>query len=289
MAEIADRRPDMRGGWAVAVWLGKVAVIAFVMIAGSVILAGLAPPAPVATVVDTGPLSGLQAMLAINLAVSVVLCLFAARARVTGWHLAALVFVALFGLQNFMMILDGMWFNNTLKLTLLQYAGWGLQSAVIAAAAGLAALLMFRTQQPAEQRFPKRVAWRLSVLTLVYVILYFGAGTWAWQHPVLQTYYAHMQISFGPTVAFQFVRGLLWAFMALFLVTGLRGSLASRALVMATLFGVVTAIQLLYPNPIMPWDVRQVHLVEVGVSEMIYGILATVILLAGTARKNELA
>jgi len=89
-------------------------------------------------------------------------------------------------------------------------------------------------------------------------------------------------------VAFQIFRGTLWALISLYIVTRIDGSLACRAGIMAVLFAALTAPQLLYPNPLVPWAVRQVHLVEVGSSEFVYGILATLILLAGAAR-NRLA
>lgn len=278
---MTDQRSPGQG---IAQWLGKAVLLAVIMGFGSTILWRVLPPMTPPGVAS-GPLTALQALIVVNLIVAAALSLLAAQSRQRGWRLAVLVGVALFGLQTFMMILDGLWFNNTLQMSPLEYLSWALHDGTIAAATGLAAMLLFRSAPEAEARFPKRFVWRIALLTLVYVVLYFGAGAWAWQHQALQTYYAHMQISFGPTVAFQFFRGLLWALIAFFLATGLRGSLLRRAAVMALLFAVLTTAQMLYPNPVMPWQVRQVHLIEVGVSEMIYGILATFILLAGSARR----
>ena len=44
-------------------------------------------------------------------------------------------------------------------------------------------------------------------------------------------------------------------------------------------FSVLMALPLLYPNPLMPWPVRQVHLIEVGVSNFLFGVLAALIML----------
>ena len=42
--------------------------------------------------------------------------------------------------------------------------------------------------------------------------------------------------------------------------------------------------QLLYPNPVMPWAVRSMHMIEVGTSNLVFGALAALILLAGAQR-----
>jgi hypothetical protein len=150
---------------------------------------------------------------------------------------------------------------------------------------GLVGSLVFHPAAETARAVPARIFWRIVALMTVYVFLYFGAGTWAWQHDVLRHYYAHMQISFGPTVALQFARGFLWAVIALFVACRIKGSLMSRVFVMAVLFGVLTAMQLLGPNPVMPWAIRQIHMVEIGVSEILYGAIAPLVLLAGAARR----
>jgi hypothetical protein len=46
--------------------------------------------------------------------------------------------------------------------------------------------------------------------------------------------------------------------------------------------------ELLLPNPIMPWPVRSVHMVEVGVSNFLFGAITALLLQLG-ARTAELA
>jgi hypothetical protein len=117
-------------------------------------------------------------------------------------------------------------------------------------------------------------------------VLYYTAGYFiAWQSEAVRAFYSNgVHIELAPTVAFQVFRGTLWALISLYIVTRIEGSIACRAGIMAVLFAALTAPQLLYPNPLVPWTVRQVHLVEVGSSEFVYGIVATLILLGGAAR-----
>lgn len=272
------------GGPAVSLWTLKAAALWLTLIIASVAASQLGfrgTPVPL----QAGPLSGLQALLVVNGATAVALSLLAQRAHVAGWRLAVLIFVALYGIQSFMMIIDGLWFNDTLGMSIAAYAAWGLNSAIIAAVAGVVAALLFRHAPEAVAAVPSGIFWRLVALTVVYVFLYFGAGSWAWQHEVLRNYYANMHVSFGPLLALQFVRGFLWAVISLFVVARIRGTLWSRVLVMTVLFGILTTAQLLCPNPVMPWAIRQIHMVEVGVSEALYAAIAVFVLLTGAARR----
>jgi hypothetical protein len=61
----------------------------------------------------------------------------------------------------------------------------------------------------------------------------------------------------------------------------LTGGVWRRALLTGAAFSVLMALPLLYPNPLMPWPVRQVHLVEVGVSNFLFGIVVSLLLLWG--------
>jgi hypothetical protein len=263
-------------------WTIKAAALWLTLIIASVAVTGFrGAPVPL----QEAPLSSLQALIVVNAAIAAALTLLAQRAPMAGWRLAALIFVALYGLQSVMMIIDGLWFNDTLRMSMAAYVAWGSCDAIVAAVAGVVTALLFRRAPAAAAAVPSGIFWRLVALTVVYVFLYFSAGAWAWQHEVLRNYYANMHVSLGPLMALQFVRGFLWALISLFVVARIKGTLMSRALVMAILFGVLTVAQMLYPNPVMPWAIRQIHMVEVGVSEALYGAIAAFVLLAGAARR----
>ena len=239
------------------------------------------PPVPP----QDGPLSIVQSVLLVDGAIAIVLAMVAAEARVRGVGLAFLLFVALFCLQCGMMVIEALWFNNSVQMPLELMAGWVTQGLVVSAAVGATGALLFHPVPSNAAAVPSNIFWRIVWLSAIYVFLYFTAGSIAWQSEALRSYYANMHVSLGPLFALQFVRGFLWAIISLFIVTRLNGSLTRRAATMALLFGVLTAGQLLLPNAMMPWAVRHVHLIEVGTSETIYGIVATLVLLVGAARK----
>jgi ABC-type Co2+ transport system permease subunit len=72
----------------------------------------------------------------------------------------------------------------------------------------------------------------------------------------------------------------------LLLVRALRGSLWEKAALLGLALSVIMDLQLLFPNPVMPWPVRSVHMVEVGVSNFVFGVLAAAIVLSGARARS---
>jgi hypothetical protein len=75
----------------------------------------------------------------------------------------------------------------------------------------------------------------------------------------------------------QAVRALLWAAIAVPVIKMMRGAWWETGLAVALLFAVMTS-QLLLPNPLMPAEVRMVHLVETATSNFLFGWLVVLIL-----------
>jgi len=129
-------------------------------------------------------------------------------------------------------------------------------------------------------------SWKLAVIALAYLILYFTFGYFiAWQNPAVREYYggtdpgsffAQMSIVLRDTpwlVPFQILRAMLWIVVALPVIRMMKGSWPETALVIALLFSVVMNSQLLLPNPYMPDAVRMAHLIETASSNFIFGFL----------------
>ena len=101
----------------------------------------------------------------------------------------------------------------------------------------------------------------------------------------VRAFYANIgDISLPYLLTVQFVRGLMWAGIVLLLVRALRGGVWLKASLSGLALSVIMDLQLLYPNPVMPWPVRSVHMVEVGISNFVFGALAVLILTARRAR-----
>ncbi|MCI0351210.1 MAG: hypothetical protein L0Z53_17440 [Acidobacteriales bacterium] len=72
-------------------------------------------------------------------------------------------------------------------------------------------------------------------------------------------------------IAFQVLRGVLWAAIAFPIVRLVKGSRWQVGLAVALLFSVVVSDKLLLANPYMPESVRMTHLVEVASSNFLFG------------------
>ena len=128
-------------------------------------------------------------------------------------------------------------------------------------------------------------AWKLAVIAVVYVILYFTFGYFiAWRHAGVAEYYggvdpgsflAQMRTVLRDTpwlVPFQIVRAICWVALALPIIRMLKGQWPETALSIGLLFSVETNAPLLLPNPYMPEPVRMAHLVETASSNFIFGV-----------------
>jgi len=215
------------------------------------------------------------------------IALLAQRTRLRGVRLALLVFLAFYGATTVMMVLEELYFNASLHMTTAQIFGLAGQFGIEALLVAGAAALLFRPAGGEAAPLPSRLTGRVMLLAGLYVLLYYAAGEYiAWQSASLRAFYQNgAHIEPVSVLALQVLRGLLWALLSLYVVSRLRGSLWSRAVVMAILLAAFTDAQLLFPNPFVPWAVRSVHLIEVGVSEFVYGLVATLVLLGGAARR----
>ena len=208
------------------------------------------------------------------------------RSRWTGWRLIAAVFFVFYGVTTFMPQIESAVFLTRLPPGMLPRLF--LMGALIAAPFSVLAVLIlgkrkaetidiernFRLVMPAREW-----AWKLAVIAIVYVALYFTFGYFvAWRNPAVREYYggidpgsfvAQMGTVLRNTpwlVPFQILRAMCWVALALPVIRMMRGQLPETALAIGLLFAVVMNAQLLLPNPYMPEPVRMAHLVETATS-----------------------
>ncbi len=270
-------------------WLLKTAALWLVLVVVGGIAYKLVPVSLPPPPVHDGPFDTQQAVLVVNGLTALAVSLLAARARVKGLPMFGLLFGAQFLIGTAVMQLDALYFNAYVALPLSNgtLGRLAIQAAITAFAVAAVGALIFRPASEQHTPLPANLLGRVALAGLAYVVLYYTAGALiAWQSEAVRAHYgegAHFQPL--QMLLFEYVRGILWSLAALFVVVRLRGALASRSLVMAVLFVVLTDASMLYPNAAMGWDVRQTHLIEVGTSEFVYGIIVTFILLAGAARR----
>jgi hypothetical protein len=213
------------------------------------------------------------------------------RSRWTGWRLAAAAFFIFYGVTTFMPQIESAVFLTRLPPGTLPRLF--LMGVLIAVPFSVLAVLILGkrkagvvdTQPNSRLVMPaSEWAWKLVVIAVVYVILYFTFGYFiAWRHPGVAEYYggvdpgsflAQMRIVLRNTpwlVPFQILRALCWVALALPAIRMLKGKWPETALAIGLLFAVVMNAPLLLPNPYMPESVRMAHLVETASSNLIFG------------------
>ena len=211
------------------------------------------------------------------------------RSRWTGWLLVAAVFFVFYGVMTLMPQSDSIVFLTRLPAGTLPKLF--LMGALIAAPFSVLAVVILgkrkssvTVRQDSQQRMPaSEWAWKLALIALVYVCLYFTFGYYiAWRNPAVPTYYggvdegtfwANMGTVARKTpwlIPFQALRAICWAALALLVIRMQKGRRLEVALAIGLLFAVMTA-PLLLPNPYMPDAVRMAHLVETASSNFIFG------------------
>ena len=240
---------------------------------------------------------------------TVVLAWLILRSRWGGWLLIATIFVVFYGVMTVMGQMESAVFITQLPPGMLPRLF--LMGLLIAAPFSvLAVFILGKHRRPAvdvesKQRWirpSKEWTWRVAVLAIVYVVLYFTFGHFiAWQSPAVREYYGggdaggffvQMRSTLGARpwlLPFQILRGLMWILLALPAIRMLRGQKWETALAVGLLFSVVMNAQLLLPNPFMPEEVRMMHLVETATSNFIFGGLVGRMLSATGGEAVELA
>lgn len=232
----------------------------------------------------------LFALLAVSFLNSVVIAYIVSRSRWTGWKLALTFCFLLFGVITLMPQIETAVFV-TLPQGLLSRLF--LAGAVFAAIFAPLAVLILGKRRPQSTghedttRLQFSVTgwiWRLVLIAVAYVIIYFSFGYFiAWRNPAVRAYYGGTDpgtflaqmlsvIRDSPWLpALQAGRAMLWTALAIPVIRMMKGHWWHAGLAVALLFGVVMNTQLLLPNPLMPTEVRMTHLLETATSNFLFG------------------
>jgi hypothetical protein len=233
------------------------------------------------------------ALLAVRFLNTIVLTHIILRSRWAGWRLIATVFFVFYGVMTLMSQIESAVFVTRLPPGMLPRLF--LMGALIAAPFSVLAVLILgkrkadtvNTEPNARLFMPKSEwAWKLAVIALAYLVLYFTFGYFiAWRSPAVREYYggideggfvAQMGTVIRNTswlIPLQILRAMFWAVIALPVIRMMKGRWQETALALGLLFAVVMNAQLLLPNPYMPEAVRIMHLIETASSNFIFGWL----------------
>jgi hypothetical protein len=239
-----------------------------------------------------------SALLFISILNTTVIGYILSRSRYAGWNLVLATFVVFYGAMTVMPQIETAFFVNlpTGMLSRLFLSG-----AVFALVFSLLAVLVLGKTK-AETYSNKNHSllhmpaseWlvKLTVIVISYLILYFTFGYFiAWRSDAVRAYYggndpgsflAQMNSVLYDTpwlIPLQVLRAILWTGIAVVVIRMMKRRWWHVGFAVALLFSVMTA-QLLIPNPLMPREVRMVHLLETASSNFIFGWLIVVVLLA---------
>lgn len=219
------------------------------------------------------------ALLAVCLLDSSVFAYVVVRSRVTGWRLAALVFLAYFGITGVMTLVEAqVYMPHMLPKGMLPHLY--ANSALIGILLSVLSVTVFgrwRRQSGTVEAVKATLTgrgWtvRLALAATAYVVLYYSFGYCiAWQSPAVREYYSAVKIpAWAPLL--QVVRALLWTAIAYPVVRTMKGRWWEGALATGLLFAVImTNAPHLLPNPFMPRPAQMAHLVETASSNFIFG------------------
>lgn len=267
-------RPTVeRIAYALVLWI----VLSVAQLAGgSLLVPGGAP------LVQDGPLSAGAALIVASGADAIILTLLADRMGLRGFKLGVTLGAVLFGVQTGQALIEVVAFNLDLHVPSASLAAIAAAAIIRDCLTGLVVALLWRRNCGSTFN-PRGLGWKVPLVAVLYVCCYFCAGAMiAWQSAAVRAFYAHVgQISLSFLAGLQGFRGLVWCGLAWLLVRHLRGPAWQISLLVGLTFSGFMAPQLLSANPAMPWPVRSVHMVELALSNFLFGALAALILRAG--------
>jgi hypothetical protein len=246
-----------------------------------------AEPSPVEAI------ASLLGLFGVSLVETVVLTIVILRSRGWGWKLVGAIFLAFYGLNTVVSQIESLVFlPGQLPPGMIPQL-FAMGAILAGIFSPLAVLILGKMKRGPESPtlssrliLPAREwAWKLAVIAVAYVVLYFSFGYFvAWKNPVVQAYYGGtdpgsffaQMAGIGATTPWLFLlqalRAMLWVAFSLPVIRMHKGRPWEVAVTVGLLFAVWT-VQLLLPNPFMPEAVARTHLVETAPSLLIFGCL----------------
>jgi hypothetical protein len=245
---------------------------------------------------EPGLVSDSAGLLVIALANVTVIAALILTSRWTGWKLALSLALAYYGAVTFMTQIETWYFLSSITVSPELLRGlflMGIPTAFLFIPLAVWILGKWRatpdtSPNPALIMPAKQWVWKLAVIAVLYVILYWGAGYFiAWQNPELRAFYGQpgeARPFFTHTAntlrddpllfPFQLMRGLLWTLCALPIIRGSKVSPWWTAVLVGLLFSVPQNIGHIIANPLMPIaSVRLSHLIETSSSTFVFGMI----------------
>jgi hypothetical protein len=211
------------------------------------------------------------------------------KTKWNGWKLVIAVFICLFGIRAFLSQIESLVFLKYLvdivpqELPVLLLIN-GFAVALIFAPLAVLIWGKFKNNEiysePVMPVWSKDLSWKLVVIGAIYVFIYILFGMFVFRTlagAAFDAYYTNLQMP-AWILPFQFVRGIIWALIALPVIRMVNGPTWQKGLIVALLFSLIMGALLLTPSNVMPEKIRLSHLVEVSSSNFVFGWMVVLLL-----------
>nr|AMP55720.1 hypothetical protein [uncultured bacterium] len=266
-------------------------IVSFVI--GSLAVADALPDTATSEPGLVSPTSGVLIIALVNLPLIIALIL---TSRWSGWKLAIGLALAYYGAVTFLTQIETWYFLSSVtvnpqllpRLFLMGVPAAFLFIPLAVWILGKGRITIEASPHPAWVMPIRQWIWKLAVIAVAYLALYWGAGYFiAWQNPALRAFYGQPgeALPFFTHTAntlrddpmlflFQIFRALLWVLCALPVIRGSKVNPWWTALLVGLLFSVPQNIGHIIANPLIPIaSVRLSHLIETASSTFIFGTI----------------
>jgi hypothetical protein len=278
--------------WTLRFMLLYVLFLVFFMM-GAMAVAGVMPDARSSEPGLVPAATGLLIIALVNLLVVAAVIL---TSRWGGWKLAISLALAYYGAVTFLPQIETWYFLSSITVgpeLLPRLFLMGMPTAFLFVPLAVWILGKRRaiaetSPNPALVMPMQQWLWKLAVLAVAYLVLYWTAGYFiAWQNPQLRAFYGQPgkalpfftqtanALRHDPMLfALQILRALLWVLCALPLIRGSRVNPWWTALLVGLLFSAPQNVAQILANPLMPVaSVRLSHMIETASSTFLFGTL----------------
>jgi len=200
------------------------------------------------------------------------------HAHWTGKKLVALLVLLQFGVANFNTMIEALFFELDIPK---QEALFSVATALLVAVIFSPVLVRFlgrnaetgAANPTSKPRTPLAWAGKGALVAFLYFALYFVAGMLV--YPFVKDFYADKHLpGIGEMLAMQLFRGTVYLLVCLPVIRTMTTSRMNIGLTVGAALSILGGIApLLLPNPYMPDYIRPPHMIEVGVSNFVFGFL----------------
>lgn len=118
----------------------------------------------------------------------------------------------------------------------------------------------------------KEITFPFLICSFSFPVIYFLAGITIL--PFVREFYGDLIPPIQELMTWQLLRGFIFTAISIPIIQNLRGGAIQAGIIFAIAFPILGGIApLLLPNPNMPPNIQQVHIIEIGFSYMVYGFL----------------